>query len=116
MSWILHAAKEFARMYNFNCLSEINDLSLRVEYGCKKELLNLVSLKGIGRFRARALFNEGFKTINELRGVPVKRLAQIKGIGEVIAKNIKSQIGEGDKGEEKELSEFFVKKNKKRNQ
>ena len=116
VSWILHAAKEFARMYNFNCLSEINDLSLRVEYGCKKELLNLVSLKGIGRFRARALFNEGFKTINELRGVPVKRLAQIKGIGEVIAKNIKSQIGEGDKGEEKELSEFFVKKNKKRNQ
>jgi len=110
VSWILHAAREFARMYNFGCLPEINDLSLRVQYGCKKELLNLVSLKGIGRVRARALFNEGFKTINELRGVPVKRLAQIKGIGEGVAKSIKNQLGESPKGEEKELSEFFVKK------
>ena len=100
-------------MYNFDCLPEINDLSLRVQYGCKKELLNLVSLKGIGRVRARALFNEGFKTINELRGVPLKRLAQIKSIGEGVAKSIKSQIGESNKGEEKELSEF-IKKNKMR--
>jgi helicase len=112
VSWILHATREFARMYNFNCLPEINDLSLRVQYGCKKELLNLVALKGIGRFRARALFNEGFKTVNELRGVPIKRLAQIKGIGEGVAKSIKSQIGESNKGEEKELSEFIVKKRK----
>jgi helicase len=53
-SWILYASREFARMYNFECISEINDLILQVQYGCKKELLNLVSLKGIGRVRARA--------------------------------------------------------------
>jgi len=106
VQWLLHAAREFARMYNFDCVSEISDLVLRVQYGCKKELLNLISLKGIGRIRARALFNEGFKTINELRGIPLKRLAQIKTIGEGVAKSIKKQIGESDKGEDKELSEF----------
>ncbi|MCI0500247.1 MAG: ATP-dependent DNA helicase, partial [Epsilonproteobacteria bacterium] len=47
--WLLHAAREFARMYNFDCVSDISDLLMRVEYGCKKELLNLVSLKSIGR-------------------------------------------------------------------
>ena len=109
VQWLLHAAREFARMYNFDCVSDISDLLMRVEYGCKKELLNLVSLKGIGRIRARALFNEGFKTINDLRGVPLKRLAQIKTIGEGIAKSIKSQIGESSSGEEKELSEFMKK-------
>jgi helicase len=108
--WLLYAAREFARMYNFDCVSELGDLILRVQYGCKKELLNLVSLRGIGRIRARALFNEGFKTIGDLRGVPLKRLAQIKTIGEGVAKSIKSQIGESDKGEDKELSEFDVKK------
>jgi len=108
--WLLHAAREFARMYNFDCVSDLSDLILRVQYGCKKELLNLVSLRGIGRIRARALFNEGFKTIGDLRGVPLKRLAQIKTIGDGVAKSIKSQIGEGDKGEDKELSEFAVKK------
>jgi len=104
--WLLHAAREFARMYNFDCVSDISDLLLRVQYGCKKELLNLVSLKGIGRVRARALFGEGFKTIGDLRGVPLKRIAEVKTIGELIAKNIKTQIGESNKGEEKELSEF----------
>lgn len=110
VQWLLHAAREFARMYNFECVSDLTDLTIRVQYGCKKELLNLVSLKDIGRVRARALFNEGFKTIGDLRGVPLKRLAQIKTIGEGVAKSIKSQIGESDKGEDKELSEFVVKK------
>ena len=109
VQWLLHAAREFSRMYNFDCVSEISDLGIRVRYGCKKELLNLVSLKGIGRIRARTLFNAGFKTINDLRGVPLKRLAQIKTIGESVAKSIKRQIGESDKGEDKELSEFVKK-------
>jgi helicase len=107
--WLLHAAREFARMYNFDCVSDLSDLLLRVQYGCKKELLNLVSLKGIGRVRARALFNEGFKTIGDLRGIPLQRIAQVKTIGEGVAKSIKSQIGESVKGEDKELTEFGVK-------
>jgi len=104
--WLLHATREFARMYNFDCVSEVNDLVLRVHNGCRKELLNLISLKGIGRVRARALFREGFKTVNDLRGVPVKRLASIKPIGAGVAEDIKNQIGESVKGPEKELSEF----------
>jgi len=110
VQWLLHAAREFARMYNFECVPELSDLLLRVEYGCKKELLNLVSLKNIGRVRARALFSAGFKTVNDLRGVPTNRLAQIKTIGDGVAKNIKSQIGESDKEGDKDLSEFVVKK------
>jgi helicase len=110
VQWLLHAAREFARMYNFDCVSDLSDLILRVQYGCKKELLNLVSLKNIGRVRARALFNEDFKTIGDLRGVPLKRIAEVKAIGEGVAKSIKSQIGESDKGEDKELSEFVTKK------
>jgi len=106
VQWILYAAREFSRMYNFDCTSELGDIRLRVRYGCKKELLNLVSLKGVGRIRARALFNESFKTIGDLRGVPLKRLAKVKTIGEGVAKSIKSQIGESDKGEDKELTEF----------
>jgi len=106
VKWLLYATREFARMYNFERVHDISDLMLRVQYGCKKELLNLVSLKGIGRVRARSLFNEGFKTINNLRGVPLKRLAQIRGIGEAVAKNIKKQMGESDKVEGKELTEF----------
>ena len=109
VQWILYAAREFSRMYNFDCVSDLSDLMLRVRYGCKKEILNLVSLKGIGRIRARALFNEGFKTVGDLRGIPLQRISQVRTIGEVVAKSIKSQIGESVKGEDKELTEFVKK-------
>ncbi len=104
--WLLHATREFARMFNFSCVSEVNDLILRVRNGCKKELLNLISLKGIGRIRARAMYKEGFETVNDLRGVPVERIAKIKTIGNAIAKNIKKQIGENPNYGNKELGEF----------
>lgn len=103
--WILHAAREFARMYDFSHVPLLGDLILRVRYGCRKELLDLVSLKGIGRIRARSLFNEGFKTVNDLRGVPLNRLAAVPAIGHRIAKSIKEQIGEETIGET-DLSEF----------
>jgi helicase len=109
VQWLLHASREFARMYNFDFVADISNLMVRVQYGCKKELLNLVSLKNIGRIRARALFNEGFKTINDLRKIPLHRIAQVKTIGEAVAKSIKSQIGESIKGEDKELKEFIGK-------
>jgi helicase len=92
--WLLHATQEFARMYNFSCVSDVSNLLLRVQNGCKEELLNLVSLKGIGRVRARALYREGFKTINDLRDVPIERIAKIKTIGKAVATHIKQQIGE----------------------
>ena len=41
-------------------------LGKRVKYGVKEELLLLVELKGIGRARARKLFNAGIKKPSDL--------------------------------------------------
>ncbi|MFO7676977.1 MAG: DEAD/DEAH box helicase [Thermoplasmatota archaeon] len=101
--WLLHALREFARMYEYSYVSDITDLIIRVRNGCRQELLNLIELKGIGRVRARAIFNEGFKTINDLRGIPVERLAQIKTIGPAIAADIKKQIAEDKQKGNKKL-------------
>jgi len=106
VEWILHATREFSRMYNYDYVNYLNNLITRVHYGCKKELLNLVSLKGIGRIRARSLYNENLKTINDLRGIPLRRLSKIKTIGEGIAKNIKDQIGESNKFNDNVITEF----------
>ncbi|MBU0497599.1 MAG: DEAD/DEAH box helicase [Candidatus Thermoplasmatota archaeon] len=104
--WLLHAAREFTRMYNFSRVSDVNNLIIRVHHGCKAELLDLVKLKGIGRVRARALYIEGFTTVNSLRGVPVERIAHIKGIGKIVAETIKQQLNEGYSPKETELEEF----------
>ena len=94
-------------MYNYDCLTDLNDLIVRVHHGCKAELLNLVALKGIGRVRARALYEEGFTTVNSLRGVPEERIARIKGIGKVVAQSIKYQLGESGQPHETGLEEFY---------
>ncbi|MEM0493460.1 MAG: DEAD/DEAH box helicase [Candidatus Thermoplasmatota archaeon] len=94
--WLVYAMREFSRMYNFSLVHELTDLIMRVHYGCKEELLNLISLRGIGRVRARALYKEGFRTVNDLRSVPIERLASIRNIGKVTAISIKKQLNEED--------------------
>jgi len=97
--WLLHAMRELARIYNFNCVPELTELIVRVENGCKKELLNLIQLRGIGRVRARALFNAGFKTISDLRKADIERIARVKTIGKRLAESIKKQV-ESKRGRE----------------
>jgi helicase len=93
-TWLLHAMRELARMFNFEVVSLLDKLNIRVKNGCKEELLNLIQLRDIGRVRGRALYKAGFKTINQLRNVNIKTLSKIPTIGERVAKTIKEQLGE----------------------
>lgn len=54
-------------------------LRIRLNYGVKEELLDLVSLRQIGRIRARRLFNAGIKDVRSLKSTPRNRLARILG-------------------------------------
>jgi len=105
-NWLLHATREIGRMYHFESVSFLTKLLLRVKNGCKDELLSLISLKGIGRVRARSLFKAGLKSVHDLRKVNINQIAQVKTIGPRIAENIKRQIGEESKFVDPMLSEF----------
>ena len=64
----------------------------RITYGIKEELIEFVRVKGIGRVRARILFKNGIKGLDELTTTPIEKLAKIDKIGPVIAENIKTQL------------------------
>src|SRR2546426_1445914 len=51
-------------------------------YGIKEELLELISLRGVGRVRGRALFQRGFKTLKDLQKANPSDLAHIPTIGD----------------------------------
>ncbi|MEM2864859.1 MAG: DEAD/DEAH box helicase, partial [Candidatus Bathyarchaeia archaeon] len=92
--WLLYAAEELAQLLNVSgYTSMLGRLRLRVSKGVKEELIPLVKLEGIGRIRARMLFNSGFKTIRDLRRTSVPRLLEIPSIGAALAKKIKEQVG-----------------------
>ncbi len=92
--WLLYALSEIARLLDANLANTLGPLRTRVRHGAKRELLPLLQFRGVGRQRARALHDAGFKKEKDLRGVPITRLADVPGIGPKIAARIKRQLGE----------------------
>lgn len=91
--WLIHALYELAKLEKLDtAMEELAVLRSRVGYGIKEELVDLVRVRGIGRVRARALFKNGIKTLEDLESVPLEKLAKIDKIGPVIAENIKTQL------------------------
>ncbi|MFA5060495.1 MAG: DEAD/DEAH box helicase [Candidatus Omnitrophota bacterium] len=90
--WILYAAGVIADLFKFRNLTfTLEDLRRQVHYGIREELLELVSLKGVGRVRARNLFSKGFKRLSDLKLTGLDELAQIPQIGKTLAKDIQAQ-------------------------
>jgi helicase len=74
--WLLFAAGRLASVFQRRAGRPIDDLSLRVRYGVKEELLDLVRLRGIGRVRARLLYRAGYPDREALRNAPLDRIEQ----------------------------------------
>ncbi|WP_456374600.1 DEAD/DEAH box helicase [Methanocaldococcus sp.] len=87
--WIMHALKEIAKILNKN--TDVPEkLEIRLEYGAKEDIIELLNIKYIGRVRARKLYNAGIKSIDDIINNPSK-VAQI--IGEKITKKILDELG-----------------------
>ncbi len=93
-NWLLHAYGEFARSFRPEWSRPIQDLALRVQHGVRADALPMLRLKGVGRIRARTLIREGFRTPNDLKGVPLERLARLPGFGDRLARSILRQVGD----------------------
>jgi helicase len=105
--WLLYASHELARLFKHKgIVPNLSELMERTRKGVKKELLPLVRLEGIGRVRARILYDAGMKTIEDLKRTPIKILISVPLIGLKLAKKIKDQVGGFIKAEEwKKLKE-----------
>ncbi|WP_455393053.1 DEAD/DEAH box helicase [[Eubacterium] cellulosolvens] len=90
--WLLYSMSELAQMFNSSQQKPIIKLMVRVTYGVTAELLDLVTLRGIGRVRARSLYKHGYKTKKDLKKVSADKLARIPTIGPKLAEDIKNQI------------------------
>ncbi len=92
--WLLYASHELARLFGGkDLLPHLSELVERVEKGVKAQLLPLVRLKGIGRVRARVLYDAGLKTTKDLKRTPVEKLINLPLIGPKLGKKIKEQAG-----------------------
>ncbi len=64
--WLLYSAAELGRIMHVPT-RDIIEMRVRMRYGIKEELLDLIRLEQVGRVRARMLFNAGIKSVADIR-------------------------------------------------
>ncbi len=91
LQWLAYAACEIGKILKFPQIKQLMEMHIRIKYGIRKELIELISIKGIGRVRARALFNAGFVNKDMLGKASVDEIARILK-SKKIAMEIKKEV------------------------
>ncbi|HJK77888.1 MAG TPA: ATP-dependent DNA helicase [Methanocorpusculum sp.] len=89
LRWLMHAAGRITHEFAPRFDAEVRNLEIRIENGVKEELLPLIALRGIGRVRARRLFDRGITTPETLLAADTREVVSI--LGNVLAKNVLEQ-------------------------
>jgi Superfamily II helicase len=93
-TWLMHGTAEISRLFGMNKSAKMaRELEVRIEYGINHELLDLVELTGVGRARARKLYDAGFTSREKLKDAKLEAVASIPGISGKLAVNILNQLG-----------------------
>jgi helicase len=90
--WLLSAMSQLARTECRPLVRRLEELAVRVHYGIRPDLLELVQLRGVGRVRGRALYNAGFTDLARLARAPLEDIAVCLG-SHHLAQDILRQVG-----------------------
>ncbi|MDD1679928.1 MAG: ATP-dependent DNA helicase [Methanomicrobiales archaeon] len=100
INWLLHAGTKLSGMFSPRLTRVLRDLEMRVKHGIREELLPLIWLRGIGRVRARRLYNQGITDTASLKAAGRTRVKPILGAG--ITDQIFAQVESEGSGDTKE--------------
>lgn len=86
--WIAHGLGRVCSFLN-NTTPSIKDkleiLEVRLKYGVKEDIIELLSIEGVGRVRARKLYLAGFRNLEDLANASPLQLRKIEGIGSTLS-------------------------------
>ncbi|MEM0498835.1 MAG: ATP-dependent DNA helicase [Methanothrix sp.] len=92
--WLMSALHRISKHMDLGVTYLAERLALRIHYGAGDELLQLLELKGIGRVRARKLYQAGYRSLESLRAADKSALSEI--LGPKIAEMVMSQLRDSD--------------------
>ena len=90
-SWISDAGSRLVKLCGFQSFSLLSDLEIRLQYGASVQLLPLLKIRGVGRVRARRLYNAGFRSKESFKPADFVTVAGL--IGPAIAEKIYRELG-----------------------
>ena len=93
--WLMHSTSRLAGLISPDLYNDAANkavvLEKRIHYGASPELIELVSIRGIGRVRARKLYDHGLKTVADIRQSSLDTVSTL--IGQKTAAKLFSEIG-----------------------
>ncbi len=90
--WMLYAMTRLSELFNPSAKERLRGMEIRMKHGIKAELLPIIAIKGVGRVRARRLYNAGYTSVDKIRIAQPEELAEIEGMGRVMAEKILKQV------------------------
>ena len=82
-NWLVYSMAQLARITGHPAATYLDKLTVMVKHGVQEELVELVKLPGIGRVRARRLYEAGYRNPGDLAGLSPEQLASLlRGLGE----------------------------------
>jgi helicase len=94
--WLMHSLAELARHLELGAGYKADQLATRIQYGAGSDLLTLLELKGIGRVRARKLYQAGYTSLDKLKSADPSRMVEL--LGPKIAEKVRAQLKDADIG------------------
>ncbi|MEA1965992.1 MAG: ATP-dependent DNA helicase [Euryarchaeota archaeon] len=91
--WIMYATARLSGHIGTPHTKKAGDLTECLKYGVKPELLSLVAIRGVGRVRARRLYDAGYATPESLLAAGEKMIGEI--VGPKVAQNAIREIEMG---------------------
>ena len=95
--WLMHSLAELSRHLALGAAYKADQLATRIQYGAGPDLLALLELKGIGRVRARKLYQAGYTSLDKLRAADPSRVGEL--LGPKIAEKVRAQLKDADIGQ-----------------
>ena len=90
-SWIANAGARLVKLCGLQSADLFSDLELRLQYGASIKLLPLLKIKGVGRVRARKLYDAGFKSKESFTAADFQKVSGL--LGPKIAERLYHEIG-----------------------
>lgn len=98
--WISYSLSRLSSLYKPEIRTQLERLNLRIKEGVREDVIELTVIPGIGRVRARRLYQSGFNSIRSVSTASVEQLSRIYGFSDRLsrdtiryAKNIAERAG-----------------------
>lgn len=85
VEWVVGSASRLSTRYKRELYETLSKLAIRISEGVKEEVISLLTVEGIGRVRARRLYESGYTDLKKISEATIDQISSIYGFSRTLA-------------------------------